>query len=321
MKWRKLGKIFDPTNYRLANDCVEFAQSPQALVFDNYVRIYFSTRRRDPINGKYLSHVSFVDMKKNFKDIINVSSHTVIELGRLGCYDEHGIFPLNVIRNGNVIYGYIGGWNRRVSVSVDTSIGLAISHDNGLTFQRIGDGPILSASLCEPFLVGDPFVTIFENRFHMWYIFGIHWKKFANNQPPDRIYKIGHAVSDDGITWYKKEEGRQIITDCLGEDESQALPTVAFLNGRYHMFFCYRQSFDFRKNKDRGYRIGYAYSDNLHGWIRDDADVGIDVSEGCWDSDMLCYPHVFHCDGRIYLLYNGNEFGRFGFGLAVLEEM
>jgi hypothetical protein len=28
---------------------------------------------------------------------------------------------------------------------------------------------------------------------------------------------------------------------------------------------------------------------------------------------------VFDCDGRIYLLYNGNEFGRYGFGLAELE--
>lgn len=319
MKWRKLGKIFDPTNYRLANDCFEYAQSPQALVFDNYVRIYFSTRRRDPVNGKYLSHISFVDMRKDFEEIINVSSHTVIELGRLGCYDEHGIFPLNVLRNGDKIFGYIGGWNRRVSVSVDTSIGLAISHDNGFTFQRIGDGPVLTSSLHEPFLVGDPFVTIFEKRFYMWYIFGIQWKKFAKDQPPDRIYKIGYATSDDGIIWHKKEEGRQIITDRLGKDESQAMPTVAYFNGRYHMFFCYRQSFDFRKNKYRGYRIGYAYSDDLINWIRNDEAAGIDVTEGCWDSDMLCYPRVFHCDSRIYMLYNGNEFGRFGFGLAVLE--
>jgi hypothetical protein len=319
MKWRILGKIFDPTDYCLANDCVEFAQSPQALVFDEFVRIYFSTRKKDPNNGKYISHVSFVEMEKNFKEVVNVCSHTVIEMGGLGCYDEHGIFPLNILRNGKEVLGYIGGWNRRVSVSVDTAIGLAVSHDDGLTFQRIGDGPVLSCSLREPCLVGDPFVAKFDNTFHMWYIFGVYWKKFAEDQPPDRTYKIGHALSDDGITWHKEEDGRQIIADELGEDESQALPTVICFNGRYHMFFCYRQSFNFRKNKERGYRIGYAYSDDLVQWIRDDANVGIGVSEGSWDSDMLCYPHVFHCGDRVYMLYNGNEFGRFGFGLAVLE--
>ena len=87
------------------------------------------------------------------------------------------------------------------------------------------------------------------------------------------------------------------------------------------MYFCYRQAAGFRKTRDRGYRIGYAFSEDLNNWIRDDDNVGIDVSEDCWDSDMLCYPHVFHCDDKIYMLYNGNEFGRFGFGLAVLEDL
>ena len=85
------------------------------------------------------------------------------------------------------------------------------------------------------------------------------------------------------------------------------------------MFFCYRQSSDFRKNKDRGYRIGHAWSNDLLTWTRDDADPLLDVSPGDWDADMLCYPHVFECEDKVYLLYNGNEFGRYGFGLAVLE--
>lgn len=318
MNWKKLGKIFDPTQHILPNNCVQFAQSPQALVFDDFVRIYFSTRSLDKSAGKYLSHIAFVDMQKNLRDVIRVSDKTVIPLGELGCFDEHGIFPMSVMRYGNVIYGYTCGWNRRVSVSVDTAIGLAISRDNGLTFQRIGNGPVLAASLHEPCLVGDGFVKVIGDVFHMWYIFGIGWKRFSTDTAPDRTYKIGHAVSSDGINWVK-EEARQIIADRLDADESQALPTVIGINGRYHMFFCYRQSSDFRKNKDRGYRIGHAYSDDLANWVRDDEHPHLDITNGGWDSEMLCYPHVFECDGKTYLLYNGNEFGRYGFGLAVLE--
>ena len=85
------------------------------------------------------------------------------------------------------------------------------------------------------------------------------------------------------------------------------------------MFFCYRQSFDFRTNPERGYRIGHAYSDDLRDWTRDDEDPRLEVSPGEWDADMQCYPHVFESDGTISMLYNGNEFGRWGFGLAVLE--
>ena len=318
MKWKKLGKIFDPTQYKLPNDCVQFAQSPQALVFDDFVRIFFSTREVDKSNGKYFSHIAFVDMHKNLRDVIRVSDKTVIPLGELGCFDEHGIFPMSGMRHGDVVYGYTCGWNRRVSVSIDTAIGLAISYDDGLTFQRIGNGPVLAASLFEPCLVGDGFVKVIGGVFHMWYIFGTGWKKFSPDVAPDRTYKIGHAVSSDGINWIK-EEARQIITDRLGAYESQALPTVIDIDGRYHMFFCYRQSSDFRKNKDRGYRIGHAWSDDLANWTRNDDNPLLEVTSGEWDSDMLCYPHVFRCDGKVYLLYNGNEFGRYGFGLAELE--
>ncbi len=316
MKWKKLGNIFDPTRHKLPNSCFEFAQSPQALVFDDFVRIYFSTRQKDA-TGKYLSHIAFVEFEKSFKRIIRVSTETVIPLGGLGCFDEHGIFPMNVVRDGKKILSYITGWNRKVSVSVDTSIGLAVSDDNGLTFRKIGPGPVLTSSLYEPFLVSDAFIALYGRTYHMWYIYGTKWLRSTQENPPDRVYKIGHAISDDGIAWQK--EGRQLINDKLNSNECQALPTVLNFNNRYQMFFCYRQPFGFRTKKDSAYRIGYAFSDDLINWTRDDTAAGIDVSKDGWDSGMICYPHVFQCDGKIFMLYNGNEFGRFGFGLAVLE--
>ena len=318
LRWRKLGHIFDPTQHVLPNGCLQFAQSPQALVFEDRVRVYFSTRAAGTSNGKYLSHIAFVDFDKNFKRVLRVADRPVIPLGALGSFDEHGIFPMNVLRRGDLVYGYTCGWSRRVSVSVETSIGLAISRDQGETFQRIGDGPVLTSSLREPYLVGDGFVLETSGAFHMWYIFGTGWKRYAENAPPDRTYKIGHALSSDGINW-TKEDGRQIIPDRLGDAESQALPTVIGIDGRHHMFFCYRQSFDFRTNAKRGYRIGHAQSDDLVHWSRNDDNPALEGSPGEWDSDMLCYPHVFDCGGNVYLLYNGNEFGRHGFGLAVLE--
>src|SRR5436190_10688648 len=154
MKWKKLGKIFNPKEHQLPNNCVEFAQSPQALILEDRIRIYFSSRERDA-TGKYLSHVCFVDMDKDLRKTIGVSDRTVIPLGKLGCFDEHGIFPINVLKDEDRVLGYTTGWNRKVSVSNDASIGLAISRDNGLTFDKVGEGPVLSASLHEPFLVAD----------------------------------------------------------------------------------------------------------------------------------------------------------------------
>lgn len=319
MKWHKLGKIFDPHDHSLPNSCNDFAQSPQALVFDDFIRIYFSTRAVDASNGKFLSHIAFIDVSKDFHKILRVSDKAVIPLGGLGCFDEHGIFPMNVVRHRDAVLGYTCGWSRRVSVSVETAIGLAISHDNGMTFQRIGKGPVLAASLHEPFLVGDGFVKVIEDTFHMWYIFGTTWKRLDNDTQPERTYKIGHATSKDGIDW-TKEEARQIVSDRIGPEESQALPSVIRIDNLYHMFFCYRHSIDFRTNSSRAYRIGHAFSEDLKQWTRDDESMRLEGTPGEWDGEMQCYPHAFECDGRVYLLYNGSQFGRRGFGAAVLTQ-
>jgi hypothetical protein len=316
MKWRKLGKLFDPTEHTLPNRCVEFAQSPQTLVLHDRVRVYFSTRERDSV-GKYLSHIAYADFSRDMRRLLGVSDHTVLPLGGLGCFDEHGIFPINVLQDGDRVLAYTTGWNRKVSVSADASIGLAISDDGGCTFQRYGTGPVLTASLHEPFLVADAFVQRHGDTYHMWYIFGTKWQKFNGAEPADRVYKIAYASSSDGIHWDR--DGRQIVSDRLDADECQALPTVISADGIHHMYFCYRQASGFRHDSRRGYRIGYAHSTDLKNWVRDDSRAGIDVADDGWDAEMQCYPHVFEVDGTVYMLYNGNAFGRHGFGLAVLE--
>jgi hypothetical protein len=315
MRWEKLGKIFNPSEHTLPLGCIEFAQSPQAVVFNDFVRIYFSTRQLNEATGKFLSHIAFADFDKQFNKVLQVSDSTVISLGELGTFDEHGIFPMSPLKEENRILAYTCGWSRRVSVSVETSTGLAVSTDGGLTFQKVGKGPVFSSSLHEPFLVGDSFVRKYNGRYHMWYIYGTKWID-TPNEGPARVYKISHATSVDGISW--ERDNKEIIESVLNENECQALPSVVEYNGKYHMVFCYREATDFRKNPNRGYRIGYAYSADLINWTRE-KDAGISFSEKGWDANMMCYPHIFECDNNIYLLYNGDEFGRHGFGLAVMR--
>ena len=314
LNWKKHGLIFSPTLNPPLVSGVGFAQSPQALVFDDYVRIYFSTREQEASTGKFISRVCYVDMDKSLQEIIRISPAPVIGPGSLGAFDEHGIFPFNVLRHKGKIMAWTTGWNRRVSVSVDTAIGLAISEDEGETFSRHGNGPVMAASMNEPYLVGDAFVAHINGCFHMWYIFGTGWKKKSPEAEPDRVYKIAHAKSDNGINW--ERDSKTIIDSVLDDDECQALPTVIEAGGRYHMIFCYRECFDFRLQQGRGYRLGYAWSGDLSTWHRDDSQVSQLMSQGEWDSNMQCYPHLFRCDDKVYLLYNGNSFGKEGFGLA-----
>jgi hypothetical protein len=238
-------------------------------------------------------------------------------MGGLGDFDEHGVFPFHIFELDNQVLAYTTGLSRRKSVSIDSSIGLAISQDGGHIFKRFGRGPVLTSSLHEPFLICDGFVRKIRNVLHMWYVSGLRWIDNPDGGEPERVYKIVHAVSNDGIKWEK--ENRLIIPDYIGEDECQALPTVIEVDGVCHMVFCYRDAIGFRNEAGKGYRLGYAYSKDLVNWTRDDQVLGLELTGEGWDGQMMCYPHLFRLNGRIALLYNGNNFGKEGFGLAILE--
>jgi sucrose-6-phosphate hydrolase SacC (GH32 family) len=238
----------------------------------------------------------------------------VLDLGQFGTFDEFGTYPVSVIRDGDMIRAYYAGWTRCESVPFNAAIGLAISCDNGETFERLGDGPVLSYTPDEPFLLGSPRIRKFNESWQLFYVAGKEWR--MTNGKPEPIYKIRMATSNNGIEWVKL--GQDLIANILGDQECQACPDVICRNGRYHMFFCYRDIRNY-KVREGGYCIGYASSLDMVNWHRDDALIDISLSETGWDSEMVNYPHVFELDGVTHMLYQGNGMGRAGFGLAVLE--
>jgi predicted GH43/DUF377 family glycosyl hydrolase len=314
-KWKKLGQVFNLKEQSQHAWMQEQAQNPFALVMDNSVRVYFNCRAKKDAQGKSKSYAGFVDLDKNdLSSILNISSTPILNHGTQGEFDEFGIMAGAVIPMNNEFYLYYVGWTRMLSVPYNWSIGLAKSTDGGKTFKRFGKGPILASTNNEPYLqAGCSTILKKGNVLHMWYTSGIKW--INTDSKPESVYQIMHATSTDGINWTRN--GIPVI-DSVIDDEAQASPSVIEIGDKWHMFFSYRHSVDFR-NKDRGYRLGHASSDDLENWVRDDAVIGLDVSESGWDSEMVCYPHVNQIDNKIYMFYCGNDFGKEGFGIAILE--
>lgn len=313
-KWKKLGRIFDPTKVENRTWIKQYSQAPSTLVFDDFVRVYFATRPDPDEQGNFVSYAGFVDLNRNnLFEIINIAEEPALKLGERGCFDEFGTYPISTIREGNEVWAYYGGWTRQVSIPYNTAIGFAKSCNNGVSFEKLGNGPVLSYSLDEPFNLGSMQIRKFNDVFHLFYVAGKKW--IVVEGVPQMSLKIRMATSKDGLNWQK--HNKNLIADSIDGNESQASPDVIFINGKYHMFFDYWDPMTFRKSRKR--KIGYACSEDLINWKRDDQKAGIEVSESGWDSEMLAYPHVFELDGNIYMFYLGNEVGRYGFGLAQLE--
>jgi hypothetical protein len=222
--------------------------------------------------------------------------------------------PSCLVDSNEQYYLFYIGWNPQVTVSYRLSIGLATSND-GENFKRYSIGPLLDRGIDEPYFNTAPCVIVDNNKWRMWFVSCTNWEMI--NGKPEPKYYIRYAESKDGILWKKTDKP---CIDYTHDDEAIARPWVFRHDGQYCMLYSYRNINDYRTNPNFSYKIGLATSNDGIEWDRHDDYSGIVCSETGWDSQMICYPMVYKYNGKTILLYNGNGFGKTGFGYAVLKE-
>ena len=302
MKWIKKGLIFN-ANQQVPH-LISYATVPIAEKIDNSIyRIYFSSR--DETNH---SHTFFIEIDiHNPKKIIRISEKPILSPGKLGSFDDSGAMASWIVNVNQKKYLYYIGWNERVTIPYHNSIGLAISSDNGKTFKKYADGPIVDRTPNEPYFSASCCSLIENNVWKLWYLSCKNWLHYNGNARPN--YHIKYAESDDGINW--KRNGHVSIDFKNDEEWAISRPSIIKENGLYKMWYSF--------SGDLSYRIGYAESQDGKNWKRMDDLVGITISSSGWDSQSIEYPFVFEHDRTKYMLYCGNEFGKTGFGYAIME--
>ena len=306
--WINKGLILKIDDYK--NELINsHASIPFALHIegDKY-RIYFSSRNK---SGKCLPY--YIDSEINNGEIklINQISAPILDFGKPGTFDDSGIMPSSLVKSDDKIYMYYIGWNEEVSVSYKLSIGLAISYDGGNNFKKFSDGPILDRSMIEPYFNTAPFVIKEREKWKMWFVSCTEWVQHNNKMEP--VYNVKYCESLDGINWIKNN-----ITciDYNEEIECIGRPCVIKKNIGYEMFFSNRKSKDYRNNKLNSYKISKSLS--MDGIIWDNNyEMDIIPYKEKWDKDMREYCHVFTHKNITYMLYNGNDFGKEGFGYSI----
>jgi hypothetical protein len=235
-----------------------------------------------------------------------VESAPVLDLGTLGTFDDRGVTTSSIVSTDGRVYLYYTGWMLGVTVPFYLAVGLAISDDDGRTFRRLSRAPLLDRNEVDPFLTASPFVMIDNGVWRMWYVSGSDW--YIVNGAPRHRYHIKYAESRDGLKWSRHDH---VCLDYASDEEyAFARPYVCYKEGRYRMWYAVR---------GLRYRIGYAESTDGLTWTRLDNTRGLIASGGDWESEMVEYPWLFERNGREYLLYNGDDYGRAGVGLAVWE--
>lgn len=300
-KWKKLGRIF-VANAQYEWMCTHTTVPVPLHIQGDLYRIYFCTRNK--YNQNQVGYIE-IDITSPF-DVLKISDIPVIGLGKLGYFDCDGIYATSIVPVDSKLYFYYAGWNAGLRGLFYSSIGLAISEDGGLSFERISEAPILSRDKIDKWAVMAPFVMKDIDCWKMWYASGI--ELFHVNGVLKSRYDVKYAYSQDGICWEKTGKTSLGLGD---KDTNIARSCVLKENGLYCCWYPY-------VSKALGeYRIGYGESKDGIIFTRKDHMAGIDVSPKGWDSLAVTYPYVFKHKGKMYMLYNGNRFGHDGFGLAI----
>ena len=303
MRWRKKGLIYCPDgSIDWMNNSV---LTPQPfLLNEEVIRIYASFR---DTNG--VGRIGYIDVEaKNPRHIIKISDKPVLDIGVPGTFNDNGLILGDVLRIKDEIYMYYVAFQLVDKIKFYAFSGLAISKDNGESFEHYSKVPVMDRS--EEGIYGRCIHSVIweENKFRIWYSVIYGWE-YINNTPYP-AYDIKYIESDDGI--HIGVMGVQCLK--CGEDEYRiGRPKVRHINGMYEM----RYTSD---SYSKEYKAGYAESVDGVNWVRKDSYLPLEASTEGWDSQMACYPVVLETKYGVYMFYDGNGMGKSGFGYAELLE-
>jgi hypothetical protein len=306
MKLTKIKLIFCPNN----NYCwmQSHAANPVPYILNDkkeIVRIFFTTR--DKNNKSYITYID-VDFKNNFS-VINIPENPLLTPGILGTFDDSGVAMGCLIEKDDKLFLFYLGWNLKVTVPWMNTIGLSVAENKEIqNFKKYSMAPIMDRSKEDPFSISYPFIIFDEGKYKMWYGSNLSWGK---NQS-EMKHVIKYAESYDLINWNRS--GKVHIPLIYANEYAISKPWVIKEENKFKMWYSFRAN-----SSISTYRIGYAESKDGKTWERKDNIVGIGVSESGWDSEMICYPSIFTLNGNTFMLYNGNGYGKTGFGIAKFE--
>jgi hypothetical protein len=301
-RWTKLGRLYAPPEHGRHPKLATHAANPLPVHLEGDVyRVFYSGR-----DAQKRSSIGAVDIDVVRRTVMRDHPEPVFVHGPPGSFYADGVSIGNCYGVGSQRYMLFMGWQAPAGAQWRGDIGsLQVLPD--LSLVLAGDAPLLGADGTDPISLSYPWVSERPGGgYDMWYGSTRTWD--AGNG--EMLHVLNHATSDDGLEWMR--HGLAVPFE-IGRAQAFSRPTVARADdGGLQMWFSYRSG------RGETYRIGYARNEGAE-WRLALDHAGIDVSPGDWDADMIEYPFVFDHGEQRYMLYNGNGYGRTGFGLAVLE--
>lgn len=294
MSWEKIGQFVVSEWKR--DWFFGFALQPTPLVLEDRVRVYCGFR--DEVG---ISRIGYVDLDKdNPAKILGVSDKPVMDIGRPGAFDDNGLVPSAVVNCEDRILLYYAGYQIPKHVRFMVFGGLAISKDRGNSFFRYSEVPVLDRTKNEMLFRVPHSVFVVDGKINVFYGGGSEFQTGKSKSLP--VYDIRHMRSD---SYEQFPTQGSVVLECTGDEHRLGRPYVTRTGRHYEMYFGFG-------TESQPYWLTKAESSDLINWERS-KEIISPKGPIMNDDQMQAYPSVFQIEGNRFLLYNGNEYGKYGF--------
>ena len=169
-----------------------------------------------------VGRIGYVDVSaRDPRQVVAVSRWPVLDIGAPGCFDDHGVTPMTVVKVGGELRLYYTGWQLSSTVRYYLLAGLAVSRDGGELFSRTSQVPLLERSDSELTVRTATHVALHAGIWKMRYIAGSSTIVVDGKQVP--TYDMRYLESVDGLKW--GDRGRVVMAPA-GEDEYRLRASV-----------------------------------------------------------------------------------------------
>lgn len=305
MSWTDLGIIFKVN--QLSSWAVSHAYVPTAVELTDRIRVFVAFW-----DSKKYGRLGYIDVDPNNpENILGYSKDPIIEDAVSPAFDDSGVTPLSILKEEKRLLLYYAGWHLHPDPSIRYQLytGLLFGTVAGEKFQRNSPRPVLSGRTPKENVRTGGHVLRTQEGYRAYLATQVDiYQDHAKSRP---VYNLECAFSKDGILWGEKQK---LI---LEHEKGQILGygRSAIWKNKHHI---YEGLFSVRNWDGRYRNILYSTSEDGLSWTPLSAGNKAFLSSmTCDQQEEVCFPSLIFKNDKIFMFYNGNDFGAAGLRLAV----
>jgi hypothetical protein len=294
------GLLIDPEKLFYRNQKLHYASNPAAIsINDSQLRIFFNSRDFQNRSAIYSIDFFHEELEPDYESVRIQHLH-----GPKDSYFSHGlsigqIFSLDTKKCLSVM-----GWKNYVDKHWEGRIGyIPIDVEGNLT--QLALKPWMDLDKEDPISLSYPAVYEDAHARMIWYGSTLSWD--AGNGEMLHVLKEARLSLDGQII-----KGDIKLPHVLGSAQAFSRPAIVQTGEHFLLAYSYR-------GNTTKYRIGFTLLDDLNSASHLGGIPPFLTSEDGWDSEMVEYPSFFFFREQLFMLYNGNSFGRSGIGIVKIQ--